>query len=70
MPLEIRAKKKNGCIDIKEIEHEGGESMEREKSVGKKEKDEKKREIRRKRDGLSKCSSTQVQGCEFPGKIA
>ena len=24
LPLEIRTKKKNECIDIREIEHEGG----------------------------------------------
>lgn len=24
LPLEIRTKKKNECIDIKEVEHEGG----------------------------------------------
>lgn len=29
-----------------------------------------KREMRRKRDGFSKCSSTQAHSCEFPGKSA
>lgn len=36
LPLEIRTKEKNECIDIKEIEHEEGGNMEREKSEWKK----------------------------------
>lgn len=34
------------------------------------EKTGKKGEMRRKRDGLCKCSNTQAQSCEFPGKTA
>lgn len=29
LPLEIRKETKNECIDIKEIDHEGGESVEK-----------------------------------------
>lgn len=41
-----------------------------EKSERKKEKDRKEAELGGKRDGLSKCSSTRAQSCEFPGKTA
>lgn len=65
LPLEIRTKEKNECIDIKEIEHEGGEIWREKKEVA-----TKMGAMRRKRDGLCKDSSTQAQSCEFPGKTA
>lgn len=43
------------------------ENMDRKKLVTEK---DKKREMKRKRDGFSKCSSTQAHSCEFPGKSA
>lgn len=44
LPLEIRTKKKkNECIDIKEIEHEGGGNMEREKKVSERSRETKKK---------------------------
>lgn len=73
LPLEIRKETKNECIDIKEIDHEGGESVEkgRKKRVSERKiKIEKWGEMRRKRDGLSECSITQAQSSEFPGKTA
>lgn len=43
------------------------ENIDRKKLVTEK---DKKREMKRKRDGFSKCSSTQAHSCEFPGKSA